>query len=399
MKIKHSTNIVWFFVSLCVLLLLLFFTNDFSLTDVQETSIVIAVGVDREEEDFLITSQVALPTPVNEGGAKTTQVLSRGKTVAEAFAKINAKTGWYPKLVFCKLIIIGKEAAKENVFDALDFFLRSEYIPDSCLIAVAQENAGKLLDTKTPIDKISGIAAQKVLSSQAKRLGTAAPTSLREFASQYYAEGKSGFLPILKTDEANGEAKSASSQSSSSSSSSLQKESSSQEAEKIFKAGDCALFREGKWVGELKDKEAFALYASKNKLRLADYSVDFQGKEYTLNFRVSSPESELKIDENGVPRLKISVKATAGLSDSSSYLPVTELADQGQMPDGLLRHAEKTLKGEITAAFEACRALSCDALELFTKLKRYENEYFPAFQQDLLKRVVLSVEVKIDNVR
>lgn len=403
MKLKKSYNAVFYFSLVCFFLLTLFFTNDFSLTDVQETSIVIAVGIDKEEDEFLITSQVSLPSAKDEGGPQTTQVLSKGKTVAQAFSSLNAKTGWYPKLVFCKLIILGAQAVEENVFTALDYFLRSEYIPDSCLVCVSEKKAGELLENQTPIDKISGIALQKVLSDQAKRLGTAAPVSLKDFSMQYFAEGKSGLLPIVKTDEPKGEESSTqpngsqSGQNDSSSSSSSPTEKT--KSEKLFKADDCALFRQGKKVGELTGEEAFALYASKETLRLADYSLPFDGEDYTLNFRLSKPKTDLKIDENGVPRLKIELKITAGLSDTSKPLPLSKTQDQGQMPDGLLSHAEEKLKGEIEQAFEKCRQLNCDALELFTKLKRTNGDYYPVFQDDLLERVQLSVSVKMDNVR
>ncbi|MBQ8407179.1 MAG: hypothetical protein IJY38_04590 [Clostridia bacterium] len=406
MKLKKSYNAVLYFSLVCVFLLLLFFTNDFSLTDVQETSIVIAVGIDKEEDEFLITSQVSLPSAKDEGGPQTTQVLSRGKTVAQAFSSLNAKTGWYPKLVFCKLIILGAQAVEENVFTALDYFLRSEYIPDNCLVCVSEKTAGELLEHKTPIDKISGIALQKVLSDQAKRLGTAAPVSLKDFSMQYFAEGKSGVLPIVKTDKPKGEESSNQQNSSQGNQNSSSGQSNSSGSvpktsgeEKLFKADDCALFSQGKKVGELTGEEAFALYASKEKLRLAEYSLPFHGEEYTLNFRLSKPKTDLKIDENGLPRLKIALNITAGLSDTSKALPLSKAQNQGQMPDGLLSHAEEKLKGEIERAFEKCRQLNCDALELFTKLKRTNDDYYPVFQEDLLKRVQLSVSVKMDNVR
>ncbi|MGN1062009.1 MAG: hypothetical protein ACI4RO_02680, partial [Candidatus Scatosoma sp.] len=42
-------------------LAVLFFSNDFGLLDIQKTAIVLAVGVDREENTFVVTSQIAVP--------------------------------------------------------------------------------------------------------------------------------------------------------------------------------------------------------------------------------------------------------------------------------------------------------------------------------------------------
>ena len=59
--------------------------------------------------------------------------------------EINAKTGWYPKLVFCNLILLGEDTAKQNVFDALDYFLLDEYLSDNCLVAACNGKAKDIL--------------------------------------------------------------------------------------------------------------------------------------------------------------------------------------------------------------------------------------------------------------
>jgi hypothetical protein len=83
---------------------------------------VIAIGVDREEENFVVTTQIALPKP-EESGEQSAEIVSRGKTISDALEKINAKTGWYPKLVFCQLIVLGETAVSRNVFECLNYFL------------------------------------------------------------------------------------------------------------------------------------------------------------------------------------------------------------------------------------------------------------------------------------
>ena len=57
----HVKNTVRYYLIVAFLLVFLFFSNDFGLTDVQKTAIVMAVGVDREEDTFIVTSQIAIP--------------------------------------------------------------------------------------------------------------------------------------------------------------------------------------------------------------------------------------------------------------------------------------------------------------------------------------------------
>ena len=86
MRNLHGKNTVRYYLLLVLLLAVFFFSNDFGLTDVQKTAIVMAVGVDREEDTFILTSQIAIPQSSKQGKAtETVQLVSRGKTIADAF--------------------------------------------------------------------------------------------------------------------------------------------------------------------------------------------------------------------------------------------------------------------------------------------------------------------------
>ena len=98
----HVKNTIRYYLLLIFFLAILFFSNDFGLTDVQKTAIVVAVGIDREGEEFSVSAQIAVPqSSKQEKSTQSVQIVSRGKTVGEALEEINAKTGWYPKLIFC----------------------------------------------------------------------------------------------------------------------------------------------------------------------------------------------------------------------------------------------------------------------------------------------------------
>jgi spore germination protein KC len=295
-------------------LLFFFFTNDFGLTDVQKTAIVMAVGVDRENDEFVVTSQIAVPS--SGGNSKPVQIESRGATVAEAVSRINGKSGWYPKLVFCKLVLIGEEAAKKNVFDALDYFLRDEYLSDGCYVAVAEGTAKKVLDATTPIDSSSALAVQKVLSEHAERVGTVAPTTLRDFAKGYFGESKSGWTPIVKIEpkEEGGEATgvpSAQSDGQKGQSEQNDKTGGSQSQEEFtFSAAETALFSKGVMTGKLTPEETFAFQTATGKLRLASYTVKNGNENQSLLIKNNQPSVKLTVDKKAVPRLKISVTLT-----------------------------------------------------------------------------------------
>lgn len=137
------------FILLTVAMLFLLFSNDFGLVDIHKASIVVAVGVDVTESGYEVTAQAAVPTPAQgEGSAAYTQVTGEGVTVAEAVDDINAKTGFYPKLAFCNLVILGENCKDSRLFTVLDYFYRNDYVPLTALVAMCRGSAKELLGQK-----------------------------------------------------------------------------------------------------------------------------------------------------------------------------------------------------------------------------------------------------------
>jgi Ger(x)C family germination protein len=393
-------------------------TNDFGSTDVQKTAIVVAMGIDREDDTFIVTTQIAVPqSSKQETSTQSVQIVSRGKTVGEALEEINAKTGWYPKLVFCDLIILGETAKTADVFDCLDFFLRNEYFAEDCLLAVCEKTAKETLNVTTPIDSASSVAAQKILSAHAKQVGASMPNTLREFSAAYFSESKSGFLPILKTeatqDPISGESQDGKSGGNANESqangnaqptngSSGQNQNSGGEAtkkEELFSAKETAMFVNGKMVGKLTDRETFAFCGMTSNLKLATYSVESGGKTYTLTVKHNSPNIKLRVDKNGAPRVDISLNLTAGVLDFSKSESENVVKDTSDTPKRVLKDAELALKADVEKTFAAAQEKNCDLFGLTELLKKYEHKYFEAYKNDLLRRATPTVRVTVKSIR
>lgn len=422
MRKAHQKNTVRYFLLITFALLFLFFSGDFGLIDVQKTAIVMAVGVDREDETFIVTSQIAVPQSSKQGkSTETVQIVSRGKTVAQAFEEINAKTGWYPKLVFCHLILLGEKTAQENVFDALDFFLLDEYLSDNCLVATCDGFAKDLLNVTALVDASGSVAMQKVLSSHAQRVGTVLPSTLREFAIGYFSDSRSGFLPILKTEpqqehvegsngntggssnggsggasDSGGEGGASSSGGSSGGSGGTQQ---GTQDKPVFSAGETALFLAGKRVGTLNKEETFAFNAVQNELRLAAYSVEENGETCTLSIKRNTPKKNFTLGKDGRTYFALNVTLSAGLLDYSKATDVTQSTDAGDVPDGVFAAAEKRLAAQIDTVFEKCRNANCDLFGVLEHLQKKENKRYEELKNHALEQTVLKIDVRFQNVR
>ena len=425
MRRAHQKNTVRYFLILLSVLFFLFLSGDFGLVDVQKTAIVMAVGIDREEDTFIVTSQIALPQASDNGKAtQTVQIVSRGKTVADAFEEINAKTGWYPKLVFCRLILLGEKTVQDNAFDALDFFLLDEYLSDNCLVATCDGFAKDLLNVQALVDNSGSVAMQKILSAHAQRVGTVLPSTLREFAIGYYSESKSGFLPLLKTlpqqesiGENNAEQNSAgtsngtspngqSGQSEDGAQNKQEKQGAqssgqTQEAQKlVFGASETALFYAGKRVGTLTEEETFAFNAVKNKLRLASYSVtDEQTDAFTLSVKRNTVKTACKLKNDSHAVYTIDIVLTAGLLDSSKAFAIDEGIDGGDVPNAVFIRAEKLLSAQISSAFEKSKNVGCDLFGVLEALQKRKRANFQEIKNTALQNAILDLSVRFRNIR
>lgn len=419
-----TKNTVRYFLLLVAILSFFFLSNDFGLIDIQKTAIVMAVGVDREDDTFIVTSQIAVPQSSKQGKAtQTVQIVSRGNTVAQAFEEINAKTGWYPKLVFCRLIILGEKTAEQNTFDALDFFLLDEYISDNCLLATCDGTAKDLLNVTALIDPSGSIAMQKVLSPHAERVGAVLPTTLREFAIGYFSDNKSSYMPILKTQPQQEQIGSNGSQGEQNNQDSQggQGGQDSQDSQggqngggqneqgggqggqtqdkPVFSASETALFLAGKRVGTLTKEETFAFGAVKSKLRLASYSVNENDGAYTLTVKRNTPKTKFKLGADNRASYKIQLTMTAGLLDYSKALSLHDGADAGDLPQSVFDSAEKRLIGQIKTVFEKCRLANCDIFELTAELQKKEKKRYQDLRREILQNAVLEVSVRFENIR
>lgn len=394
-----------------IFLTILFFSNDFGLVDIQKTAIVLAVGIDREEDSFVVTSQIAAPSASADpkASAEAVQVETRGDTVGAAIQKINEKTGWYPKLVFCNLIILGKTATEKNAFESLDFFLRNEYMSDDCNLCCTEGSAGELLSGSSAVEQISSLAISKILSEHSAKLGLVAASNLRDFATHYFSCCGCGYMPIVSqsplTEKDNKEQVDGQKEQSGSGKKQGDEgqggtpDGEAGGKEQTFTATNTALFSDGIYKGKLTAEETFAFQCIRNDLRLAAFDAEHGGVTYTLLIKKSKASVKFSVDDYAVPRLKISVTVKAGLQDLSSSQTIAEIAAPDKTKEAVLKAAGEKFAKAVRSVFEKSRALNCDIFDVKNRLHKYESAYFSAYKDSVLERLLFSAEAKFEPTR
>lgn len=346
------------FMALVAAMLFLFFTNDFGLVDIHKTSIVVAVGVDASESGYRVTAQAAVPTPASgEGSASYTQVTGSGATVADAIDDINAKTGFYPKLAFCNLVILGESCAEKQLFTVLDYFYRNDYVPLTALVGMCRGSARELLAQKPSDGGMSSSAIQRAMSEELKNSANASTINLKLLAQDAGSPSRSSYMPVIKYSGGGGGGSTAATPAGTSGSSDGGGTGNTAE----FTCLTTAAFDGGRYAGELSEEQSFALNLLRNDIRLAVMNVEHDGKNYTVALKNNSCKTEVG-SEGGMPVLKIKFRAIANVQAAETRPAAESSANSHLVPEEVLAAASSAIEQRMRSLAEFCVSNSCDLL-------------------------------------
>lgn len=374
---------------LAAIVAITFFSNDFGLVDIQKTAIILAAGIDRTADGFSLTAQIAVPKGSDRttGGTSSVEIEGQGATVSDCISAIYAKTGWVPKLVFCDLVLLGEEAARENAFDALDFFLRNEYAPDSCLLAVCEGTAAETLKATSAIDDASSLALEKLFSDAAKKSGRVMTTTLREFAIGYYGRSASGYMPYVRMSSQSGAQGGSGGQNAAGGQGAAGGQSGQ---EMIFSAEQTAVFSQGRMTDVLTEAETFAFSLLKGNV----YGGTLPSDGITLAVLRNDGSVSLAEEPTLQATLSVDLKVRLAGRDAPSS---PENVAKDSVTEEELAAAESALRGAISALWERCAQSECDLFNLRRTLYRRSAAAYGTWKP--LSQIGTEIRVRIEGLR
>lgn len=424
-KAKYTVIIYW---ALVVALLALYFTNDFGLVDIHKTSVVVAAGIDVEGEEVQLTALVAIPQPSQSGdNIKYVEVQGSGLTIADALNEVNSKTGFYPRLHFCKLILLGENCKEQELFKMLGCFYRRNYSELTALVAMCEGKAQDMLKMPATISPENSVAMQRALSEELKLSANVSTVTLKEIAVSNYSVSKACYLPFIQanvqgTSQNGGNGDSVGGESGNQGGNqqggqggeseasfgggessggeggqSGQSGGGSGQQEMEFTARKTVVFADGKYVALLDEQQSFALNLIKNKIRLAVVPCDTQDTHYTLGLKGAGGTVKFKIN-NGVPEMTVSFKANAQIQGARRVLdPDSVMFDDIVKPE-VLDACEKEILSRFESLVEVCVENDCDLLGVRQLLHKFHYKYYDAFKDSVLKRMKVIYDIKIESL-
>lgn len=387
-KPRLKRTLSFLYVIIFIALAFLFFTNDFGLLDLRKTSVVIGIALDIEDDEVVLTAQLAVPQPAENGeNTKFNVVTGRGITVADALNEVNVKTGFYPKLVFCKLILLGESCFKKDVKELFEYFYRNEYTGLALNVAACEGQAAELIGQQFPCGNSATDVIDKLLSSEAKASGNVAAVTLKDVGEKTFSLSAATYMPYFENGilkESGGEESGGGGQS----------QGGGQQCEESeLVCNKCALFSNGYFKGILPVEQTMALNLLFQDVRHVFFESGEDENAKVLGMRNCKGGVDLDL-KNGAPVINFKFKAKVKIQDSrEGYSP--DKVGEAQIEEEDLKRGQNRICKLFEELYTSARNLDCDFFGLKDKLYKKFNDKYSQYEDSLLKSATVTCEVTL----
>ena len=164
-----------------------------------------------------------------------------------------------------------------------------------------------------------------------------------------------------------------------------------------FTARKTAAFSGGRFVGILDEQQSFALNLINNDIRLAVVPCDSDGTHYTIGLKSTKGGVKLKVN-NGVPELNVSFKANAQIQGAKKVLDPDGVKNDDVVKPEILKATADEIRDRMQSLIDLCAKENCDLLGVRELLHKYNYKYYDAFKDDVLTRMKINYDIKIQSV-
>lgn len=182
-----------------LLILSLFLSGCWDRRELNELAITMAIGIDKVEDEYQVTTQVIVPSELSmKGGlgrSPVTLFQAKGDTVYEAIRKLTRDS---PRKIYpghLRMLVIGEELAKEGIADSLELMFRDRELRYDFYIAIAKDmTAAEILNVTTTIEAIPANKMINALETSEKAFASTSGVTLDDLVADLVSDGKEAVL-------------------------------------------------------------------------------------------------------------------------------------------------------------------------------------------------------------
>ena len=302
---------------LLLLILTLLLSGCWSKRELNELAIVVALGIDKIDDEYEISIQVVDPSEISSkqpssGRSPVVTYHAKGKSVFEAIRRMTTLTPRKPYFSHLQIVVIGQKLAEEGLNEPLDFIARDhEFRNDFDVVMSYQTTAKEVLNVLTPIEKMP---ANKLLNSikvSEKSWGSTLTVNIDELLNTLSSKEKSAVLsaveiegdPKLGIDQTNVERI---------------------KTPVILKYSGIAVFKEDKLLGLLSEEESIYFNFLNNKIESTVVVLACPDKG-DLTTEITQSKAKIKgIFEKGTPKISIKINVTQNIGEVNCAINLTQ---------------------------------------------------------------------------
>lgn len=303
------------------------------------------------------------------GGGGDAVILLRAVSgsLSNALSEVNRNSNHKLMFQHNQVRLFGLALAQQGITQHLDLFLRDQQARLEIPLAVVDGRAEEALTAKLSQEPISGI----FLGGMFEDMSQVSPKyRIRtiDFMQMFLAQGAAPVMPILQV--------------------------SGEEGRQEIKMAGLAVFKKGKMVGRLDNRETLGYLWSFGKVKDCNLAVQDPSGKAVLHMNSLDCEREVTLGQDGTVTLALTIHSLAGVAEIQGFTHM--------QPAELLKHLQKLGEQEIAATIQGCFAtaqgLQADMLEICVALAQQYPREWEALRErwdELFPRVRLRVQVKV----
>lgn len=169
--------------------------------------VIEAIGVDKIDGvvavslQTLDTHSAGTGSDASAGGDLVKLYVFTGQSVGEALSQVQSATGLEPLYSQARIIVLGMDTAKENISEALDFFLKENNVRSDILIAVAESEAYKIVTADLGSSVPDAVIIEDTLNYGSDN-GFCPAVELYKFMNLALSETDTAFCPVIGLEDA-----------------------------------------------------------------------------------------------------------------------------------------------------------------------------------------------------
>lgn len=359
-------------------------------------SMVSAMAVDKEKDDYILTVQIMMPKNLQEGGenSPTWTLKGRGPTLQAAVDDLNDRSPRKMNWGHMNVVILGESALKEDIHKSLDFFVRGQEFRRRNYFLAAQGSAGDILEAAPELAELSTFYLYSLIEDQEARVDHSMVT-LNDLLIGLYTEGRDLFLPRVRlvdkenlTDNGQNEQEKQASQEKSSSGgesggSSGEKggDGSQEKAQQLLELNGGALIGQDRLLGWADQDWQNGYYWVKGRISGGSVTVDHPSgdKGDLLGIQVVDSKSRITLAKEEPLTLKIEIEAQLNALEDTRKDVGTALTRTTEDVVRLEEAFDQKVQKDILRALEETQKTSVDAFGF--------GQYLQAFHPELAKKL------------